>query len=204
MSKTDDASAVRPPGRPRSERADKAILSATLDLLAEEAGVAGVSMEAVAARAGVGKTTIYRRWPNKEALIVDALAAIKHPLPELAEHSVRDDLYALARAVGTEQKRKHGRCLWNVLGSAEKHPELLARYRRDVIEPRREIIRGVLHRGIETGELRPDINVETVVSLLVGALTSQNRALAPLDAPDDLPRRVVDTLLLGIAGPADA
>src|SRR5919108_1899012 len=89
----------RAPGRPRSERAEKAILEATLDLLAEESGVAGVSMEAVAARAGVGKTTIYRRWPNKEALIVQALASMKAPLPEPAGVSVREDLLAIARAL---------------------------------------------------------------------------------------------------------
>ena len=74
MAQTSDRLTARPPGRPRSERAARAIIDATIDLLAEEGGVAGVSIEAVAARAGVGKTTIYRRWPNKEALIIDALA----------------------------------------------------------------------------------------------------------------------------------
>src|ERR1043165_4470484 len=81
MTQTSDQLTARPPGRPRSERAARAIIDATLDLLAEEGGVTGVSIEAVAARAGVGKTTIYRRWPNKEALIIDALAALKEPFP---------------------------------------------------------------------------------------------------------------------------
>jgi AcrR family transcriptional regulator len=188
----------RPPGRPRSERADKAIIEATLDLLAEEAGVAGVSIEAVAARAGVGKTTIYRRWPNKEALIVDALAAIKRPIPEPAGRSVREDLLSLVRAIGAEQESKHARCVWNVLGSAEKHPGLLEKYRQEVIQPRRDVFRRVLRRGIETGELRPDIDVEVALSLLIGAMTMRTRALAPLDAsPEDVAEKAVDIVLRG-------
>jgi AcrR family transcriptional regulator len=192
---------ARPPGRPRSERADKAIIEATLDLLAEEAGVAGVSIEAVAARAGVGKTTIYRRWPNKEALIVDALATIKPPILEPPGRSVREDLRALVRAVGAEQEKKHARCFWNVLGSAEKHPELLEKYRQDVIGPRREVFRRVLRRGIETGELRSDVNVEVVLSLLIGAVTMRARAIAPVDAaPEGFADEVVDTVLRGAGG----
>src|SRR4030095_12401343 len=70
------------PGRPRSERAERAIIEATLDLLAE-VGIAALSIEQVAARAGVGKATIYRRWPNKEALIIDAAASMKGPVPPI-------------------------------------------------------------------------------------------------------------------------
>src|SRR5437764_14075432 len=106
MTQTSDQLAARPPGRPRSERADKAIVDATLDLLAEEGGVTGVSIEAVAARAGVGKTTIYRRWPNKEALIIDALAALKEPFPVPRGDSARDDLVALAHAFVSDRSDK--------------------------------------------------------------------------------------------------
>ncbi|MBA9006733.1 TetR/AcrR family transcriptional regulator [Thermomonospora cellulosilytica] len=192
------------PGRPRSARADKAILEATLDLLAEEAGVAGVSMEAVAARAGVGKTTVYRRWPNKERLIVDALAALKHPLPELAGRSVREDLLTLARSIGADHTDRRSRCVWNVLGGFDRHPELLARYRQEVIEPRREVVRGVLRRGVATGELRPDLDIEVAVTMLVGAMTLQGRVPAPppadpAGAAERLAEGVVDALLRGIA-----
>ncbi|SEF43821.1 DNA-binding transcriptional regulator, AcrR family [Thermomonospora echinospora] len=188
------------PGRPRSARAEKAILEATVDLLAEEAGVAAVSMEAVAARAGVGKTTIYRRWPNKEKLIVDALATLKQPIPELSGQSVREDLVALARAIGHEQAGKHSRCHWNLLGGADRYPELLDRYRREVIEPRREVIRTVLRRGMRTGELRGDLDCEMVIAMLVGSMTLQARAPAPLKTlPDDFAEQAVDALLHGIA-----
>src|SRR5687768_10175832 len=85
------------PGRPRSARADEAIIEAVLALLADGVSADQLSIEAVAARAGVGKATIYRRWSNKEALLVDAVASLKGPLPELAGVSVREDLLTLLR-----------------------------------------------------------------------------------------------------------
>src|SRR5215510_2614841 len=83
------------PGRPRSARADEAIIEAVLDLLAEGTPAEALSIEAVAARAGVGKATIYRRWSNKEALLVDAVASVKGEPPRIAGESVRDDLVTL-------------------------------------------------------------------------------------------------------------
>lgn len=184
-------------GRPRSERADKAIIEATLDLLAAEGGVDAVSIEAVAARAGVGKTTIYRRWAGKESLIVDALAAIKAPPPEPGGESVRDDLIAQLDAKRMDTMDPRLGCLfWTVQSSAEKYPELARQYAERIVEPRRDKIRQVLRRGVEHGELRPDLDVETALMLLGGALHNRNRAPAePL--PEDHTTRVVDTFLLG-------
>jgi AcrR family transcriptional regulator len=197
----ESAAEVRGPGRPRSAQAERAILAATLDLLAEEAGVAAVSIEAVAARAGVGKTTIYRRWSSKESLIVDALATIKNPLPEPAGVSVRADLLMLAQAMCVEQDAKYAQCFWNVMGGANKHPDLVKRYYRELIEPRRAVLRGVLQRGITTGELRADIDVGVVLAMLVGSLTRQGRPLPRREPlPGDYAERVVDSLLRGIAG----
>lgn len=186
-------------GRPRSERAEKAIIEATLDLLAEESGVAGVSIEAVAARAGVGKTTIYRRWASKEALIVHALGAVKEPLPEPSGRSAREDLTAIARRFAGDRHRRYSRCFWNVVGGAEKYPELYARYRQEVIEPRRDVIREVIQRGVGSGELRPDLDVEVAMSLLLGSLTAKR----PQETfPEGYADAVVDTLLRGIeSGP---
>src|SRR5262250_1503083 len=89
---------ARRAGRPRSEQADRAIIRATLDLFAES-GAEGLCIEQVAARAGVGKATIYRRWPGKEDLLLDALGALRAPLPEPKGESVRDDLTALVEAI---------------------------------------------------------------------------------------------------------
>src|SRR5258708_4831674 len=86
--------AVRRPGRPRSERAEQAILDAALEAIAER-GVDGVGCEDVAARAGVGKATLYRRWPGKEDLLIAAFASLKSPLPEPRGESAREDLIAM-------------------------------------------------------------------------------------------------------------
>jgi AcrR family transcriptional regulator len=202
MTQTPDQVAARPPGRPRSERAAKAIIEATLDLLAEEGGVAGVSIEAVAARAGVGKTTIYRRWPNKEALIIDALAALKAPFPAPVGESVRDDLVAIARAFLTDKTdNRHLDWYWSIMGGASRYPELIARFTREVVEPRRDVIRQVLRRGISSGELRADLDVEVTLWLVMGALAQRARAFGAGPIPDEFPAKVIDALLSGIGSP---
>src|SRR6478735_11661182 len=96
---TDTAPAERRPGRPRSAAAEQAILDGALQELAAN-GVDGFSVEGVAARAGVGKTTIYRRWTNRDALILDALSALgEETQPVLAGVSVRDDLVDTLEAI---------------------------------------------------------------------------------------------------------
>ncbi|MCD0451035.1 TetR/AcrR family transcriptional regulator [Actinocorallia sp. API 0066] len=190
----------RSPGRPRSARAEQAILEATLDLLAEEAGVAGVSIEAVAARAGVGKTTIYRRWPNKEALIIDAMATLKTPLPPLSGGPVRDDLVAIARTFRTEGSERDSRCAWSVIGGAGRYPQLYADYQEKVIAPRHATVMELLQRGIRNGELRADLDPDIAILAFVGALTlpSRSHGRVPELGPD-YPEQVVDALLLGFA-----
>src|SRR3954453_2356232 len=86
------------PGRPRSARVDEAIVEAVFELLSSGQSADAISIEAVAAKAGVGKATIYRRWPNKEALLIDAVLAMKGPLPVPVGESVRDDLIMLIKA----------------------------------------------------------------------------------------------------------
>src|SRR6187402_1952160 len=113
------------PGRPRSARADEAIIEAVLELLSGGQSVAAISIEAVAAKAGVGKATIYRRWPNKEALLIDAVAAMKGPLPEPAGASVRDDLVMLVRANRSGRARRHSRVTLCLLPELHHDEELL-------------------------------------------------------------------------------
>src|ERR1700721_29190 len=85
-------------GRPRSMKAERAIIAAALDEFAE-AGPQGLCIERVAAKAGVGKATIYRRWPGKEDLLLDAIASLKTPRPEPRGDSVREDLVALMQTM---------------------------------------------------------------------------------------------------------
>src|ERR1700742_4798728 len=118
--------ATRRPGRPRSEQAEQAIIEATLDLFAEE-GFDGVCVEAVAARAGVGKATIYRRWPNKEELLLAALSSMKSPFPE-PTGNVRDDLAAQMTVMCEDRAdpRKHRPCAL-LLGEGKRYPRLMQR-----------------------------------------------------------------------------
>ena len=185
-------------GRPRSEQADRAIIDAALDLFAES-GAEGLCIEKVATRAGVGKATIYRRWPGKEDLLLDALAALKAPLPEPKGQSVRDDLVALVDAMRTEAvDPRQVRQVALLLGEGFRYPRLIERYVDTVVEPRRDVFRAVLRRGIATGELREATNVELAVDMLTGTVLARPRLI--LDRPDRAyARRVVDELLTGLA-----
>jgi AcrR family transcriptional regulator len=188
----------RRPGRPRSERAERAIIEAALSVFAES-GPEGLCIEKVAARAGVGKATIYRRWPGKEDLLLDAIAALQAPLPEPAGESVRDDLVAVLGAMRdrvADPRRVREFAL--LLGEGAKYPRLMARYVETVLEPRREVIRSVLRRGVASGELRASIDVEAALFMLTGAVIARGK-YEPDSMPPGYVERVVDELLLGLA-----
>jgi AcrR family transcriptional regulator len=187
----------RRPGRPRSERADRAIIDAALSLFAEH-GVEGLCIEEVAARAGVGKATIYRRWPGKEDLLLDALAALKTPLPELRGESARADLVALLDAMAADYADpRRARSFALLLGEGAKFPRLMSRYLETVAEPRREVMRGVLRRGVATGELRPDTDIEVALFMLTGAVLARGKH-QPEGIAEGFAERVVDELLRGL------
>jgi AcrR family transcriptional regulator len=187
------------PGRPRSARADEAIIEAVLDLLTEGTPAEAISIEAVAGRAGVGKATIYRRWSNKEALLVDAVASVKGELPKIAGESVRDDLITLMKPVGAANHTRAGKIMPCLLSEMHRSPELYRSYQAST-EPRRELMREVLRRGIREGELRADIDLEVVIAMLVGPLVAQVVLRWNPDLPKTgLAERLVDALWPAIA-----
>jgi AcrR family transcriptional regulator len=190
--------APRRPGRPRSEQADQAIIEATLEVFAE-CGPDGLGIEQVAARAGVGKATIYRRWPGKEELLLEAIGALRTELPHPQGRSVRADLAAVVEALCQESvDPRRARQFALLHGDGVRYPRLLARYNQVVMEPRRELIRSVLRRGLGTGELREDADVEVATFLLSGAVLARGGyAAEPSDAK--YARRVVEELLRGLA-----
>ena len=191
------------PGRPRSEKARNAILQATAELLLGP-GLAGVSMDAVAERAGVSKATIYRWWPTKEALALDTLyqESARNRPPRRDTGTVRGDLLALlqpwARLVSS---RPYGRVIAALITKAQTDPAFAEQYRARFVEPRRDEVRAVFARAIGRGELPPDTKVEVGLDLLYGPL--YHRLLhghAPLD--DAFVRDVVDTTLAGLTARA--
>jgi len=189
---------ARRAGRPRSKQAERAIIDAALEEFAET-GPQGLCIERVAAKAGVGKATIYRRWPGKEDLLLDAIAAMRTPLPEPKGESVREDLVTLLEALGRESvDPRRARQYALLLGEGAAYPRLLERYLETVVEPRRDVVRAVLRRGVATGELREGTNVEAAVDMLTGAVLARPRV--GKDRPDrGYARRVVDELLTGLA-----
>ena len=188
----------RRPGRPRSEQAERAIIDAALDLFAES-GPDGLCIEQVAARAGVGKATIYRRWPGKEDLLLDALAGLKVPLPEPKGESVRDDLAAVAEAIRMEAADpRRARQAALLLGEGARYPRLIERYVATVVEPQRDVVRAILRRGVATGELRGEIDIEAAVYMLTGAVLARSW-LGQDKVERGFARRVVDDLLTGLA-----
>jgi AcrR family transcriptional regulator len=178
---------------------DQAIIKAVLDLLADGQSVEALSIEAVAARAGVGKATIYRRWPGKDALLVDAVGSMKGPLPTPAGESVRDDLVQLLRYGPRKLDQRWVGIMSCLVPGVQHSPERYRLY-QGLVEPRREAMREVLRRGVRAGQLRSDLDIEVVVAVLTGPVMIQRMLRWHPDLDDaTLPERVVDLVLAGIA-----
>jgi AcrR family transcriptional regulator len=193
-----DAPDTRRPGRPRSPEAHAAILRAAVELVAAD-GLHGLTIEAIAARAGVGKATIYRRWKTKEDLVAEALRSVAQT-PEIPDTgSVRGDLAAAARAGVGRLSTDAFRVLPRLLGEAVDDPKLHAAVDEALLRPRREGFGVILRRGIERGELRDDVDVELVTDVLLGPIITT--LITSSSEPKDLaslPVRVYDVLADGI------
>ena len=167
------AGGAAPRGRPRSQEADRAILTAARDLLAER-GLAAMSIEEVAARAGVGKATIYRRWPSKGLLALDAFVASfreEQPLPDTG--SLRDDLLAALHAwVRAVTQTAMGPMLTGLIAEAQHDPELRGAWRDRVLEPLRTQHRIMLDRAIARGEITASVDQDVVLDLFFGAAST--------------------------------
>ena len=190
--------AGRAPGRPRDERADRAILDAALELLAE-VGPTGLSVEEVAARAGVSKATIYRRFPTKDDMIVASLSCLVVNVPDdLPPGTVQERLVALMRLWWeTYAVSSNGVVFHRVLAHAKSNPRLFEAFYDEVIEPRREMFRGVLRDAMASGELRPDADVELIITVIIGTsvYTNQTRSAGRDPAPGAGPAELVDAIL---------
>jgi AcrR family transcriptional regulator len=139
-----------------------------------------MSIEAVAARAGVGKATIYRRWPSKADLVAEAVASLKdHQLVDFDSGSVREDLVKLGEQVfKPKESNEVTEVMLKLMSARARHPELQEAFLRHVIEPRRRIVAEVLQRGIERGEIRADVDVEVAVDVLMGFVSYRHMVSA--------------------------
>ncbi|MGG3805625.1 TetR/AcrR family transcriptional regulator [Metabacillus fastidiosus] len=157
-------------GRPRSEAAKTAIINATIDLL-NEYEYATLSIEAIAAHAGVGKATIYRWWGNKALLILDAFLISTKEQIELLEkeniyESFRQQLQNLAAVFNTPI----GRTVTAIIAESGADSELAKTFHESYLYPRREEAKKVLKHGIAVGELCPSIDLDVALDLLYGPI----------------------------------
>ncbi|AWW36597.1 TetR/AcrR family transcriptional regulator [Streptomyces cadmiisoli] len=161
-------------GRQRDPAADRAILESTLALLGEGRSFADLSMDLVAQRAGVARATVYRRWRNKEELVLAALGSLDLPVPSLDGLPLREKLVTLV-----DQLRHRGqdtplhRLIGGLLGEAVRRPQLVERFEDTVLAARREALTRALRDGVDSGELRPDLDLDDAVEILVGPMAAR-------------------------------
>jgi AcrR family transcriptional regulator len=158
-------------GRRRSERSHAAILAATQELLVERS-YPELTIEGIAARAGVGKQTIYRWWPSKAALVLEAYLSGAEAVPPPEEHATtREDISALLGwLIAVLAQPTGGRVVAGLVSDLQHDPDLAEGFHRDVVPPRREAMLGALERGRERGEIRADADLELAVDALHGAV----------------------------------
>jgi AcrR family transcriptional regulator len=188
----------RRPGRPRRTDVDAAIIEATIDEL-DEHGYWAASMEAIAARAGVAKTTVYRRWPSKDELVFDAINALKGPIPHAPGNGLREDLmYLMERMRRNWVNSRHGRVMRQLSAEGGRNPELYRAFRERLVAPRQEVVFAVLRQGVEDGQIRPDVDLTWVNDLLVAPVMVAVLTHRPHVSRAQL-EFTIDTILRGIA-----
>jgi AcrR family transcriptional regulator len=185
-------------GRPRSTQAEQAILQATTEIL-EERGFAALTMEEVAARAGVGKATVYRWWSSKGTLAFDAFLARfleGQPMPDTG--SLRGDLLAALRAwIRTVKGTATGRILAGLIAEVQRDPELADAWRQRFVGVVRDRHRRMLERAIERGEIARKCDTDVVLDLLYGS--AYHRLLqSHLPLTDRFARSVVGIIVTGV------
>ena len=191
--------APRAVGRPRDPKLDAVITGATLELLAD-IGFAALTIEAVATRAGVGKATLYRRWPGKEQLVIDAVRTLSEDPDPDTSAGARDELVGLLEAVRRKSiSSLAGRIFPRLIGESVDNPEFMRRYREQVLDPRRDRFRTALLRAVEQGLVRADVDTDHAIGLLVGPMAYRNLIRNDPPPGPELAARIVDDVLRALA-----
>lgn len=186
------------PGRPRSEESRTAVLRATSELL-HEVGLRAMTTEEIASRSGASKATIYKWWPNKHAVAVDAfLSEMMAESRDPDTGSAREDLAAVMRGLLHFYTGPSGRVFAQLVGEAQADPAIRDELRTNLVDSRRELFRTIFNRGVDRGELRGDVDPDAAIDLVIGpALYRLMIGHAPLtDAAADA---LVDVAVRGLA-----
>jgi AcrR family transcriptional regulator len=185
-------------GRRRSARAHEAIIQATQELLVER-GYRELTIEGVAARAGVGKQTIYRWWPSRSALVLEAYLAGAEPVSLPPDSgSMREDVRALVIWLADVLSLPMGqRVVAGLIADLQHDPDLADGFRRDVVPARRQAMLAALERGRDRGEIRADADLAVAVDALHGAVFYRLLLSGePLD--EEFAERLADQVLEGL------
>ena len=159
----------RPRGRPRDPRVEGAVLGATRDLLLEK-GYGGLTIAAVADMAGVGKGTIYLRWPDKESLVVGALAEVWEPVADIDTGSLREDLFGFMTTAMRAMNGQDGRLFTEVVAELSRSGPLKTYWVNEISRPWVEVVSACFRRGIERGEMRADSDLYAATQVLLSPL----------------------------------
>jgi AcrR family transcriptional regulator len=185
-------------GRPRDQGATRAITDAALDLV-QEVGLSAVSIDAIAARAGVGKATIYRRWPSKEDLVVDAIVINLTTAVHLEPTGdLREDLVTTLRRLREFMSDfRAGSIFPWLVGEVASGSDLGRRYAEAVILPRRQALARMISEARDRGELRPDLDIEVAVDMFTGPAFLRKLCGPILPESPGWEEKIVDSLLGG-------
>jgi AcrR family transcriptional regulator len=195
--------APRRRGRPRSEPAHRALLEAALREFVAR-GYEAMSLEAIAAAAGVSKITLYRRWESKLALVRELLQSVSDETPIEDQGSLEENLRVLLReAYQASITSLAGQIIPRLVAEVASHPELLEVYRKEILRPRLERLKMLIARAHERGELQEDLPFTILADMFAGPIFYHLTVLA-LVAPntsEDVPELLTQAILRGIAKP---
>jgi AcrR family transcriptional regulator len=187
-------------GRPRSGRVHQAILQAALEEVAEH-GYEGLTMEGIAARAGVGKAAVYRRWGSRDGVLAAAAATFVRSTGVPDTGAVGTDLKWLVHGSLTVYRGLAGRVIPGLISALAHDTELAAAVREGFVASRREAVREVVERGIQRRELRQDIDIELTLDLLMAPLFYRF-LITGAAVDEEVATALVDTVLRGIGAGA--
>lgn len=203
----DDSDVAAPKlGRKRDHSRDPEILDAALEVLAEE-GYDGMTIDMVAARARAGKATLYRRWPSKAELVLDAVACMKKADLELESlpdtGTLRGDLIGMIKAPSLRDAAKKLQIMAGVVSMLSRAPELAEAARAAIVEPRAAANRFLMNRAVERGEVSPEHDIETV-ALVSPSMVAYRVLMTGQPVTREFLVSVIDGVVLPALGVSDA
>lgn len=186
-----DTAGSRKAGRPRSEQARQAILDATNKLLLHMS-VRDISIEAIAKKAGVGKTTIYRWWPSKVAIILDALSGPMNVLPApVSGQDARDLLSRQIERFGRLSRGRGGKVIAEVFAEAQGNAEMLQLFYQGFMLQHEEIMANIIEQGKQNAQFRADLDTAMAVDMVYGAIFYRL-----MSNPAPLEQNFIDALIM--------